>query len=265
MNLIEKEFLGKVLSDSDPNHQGRYKIHVPDLMHHISEDKGIWFKNHTHKNRITPSKNGNYGQYFPLQPETFVMVKFYENDYNTGYVDRIISDYELETLPLKIKDRDDFYQLIRTPKYNNIFTFHEDTTDEPPNSIHLYYNTHRTTLVIDEEGIHIHSDDNKDELITKDVDKLVKQNQKLHVKGNYDIYVEGETKIYSSGTCDVRSATTINCDAPIIHLNCGIAQTAEQAEIPERKYDQKSKSNDSETHMILGMNTYDDYDFFDRG
>ncbi len=264
MKLIEKEYLGIILPDKDPKHQGRYKVYIPNLMPHLAEDKGIWVKNHIHKNRVTPSEKGIYGSYQPLQEKTQVIIKFFENDYNTGYVDRIISDFEIESLPLKIKDRDDLHQIFRTPKNDNLFVLNEETTDQPANSIHLYFNKYRTTIVIDEEGIHVHSDDNRDELIEKDVDEETKQNQKLLIHGNYDIYTMGETKIYGEGTIDVRSGTSINCDAPVINLNCGSAGTAEQADVPERKYDEKTKSDPDNTRMIIKEDTFDDYDYFKK-
>ncbi len=254
MKLIEKEFLAKTLPDKDPKHQGRYKVYIPEFMYHILDTKGIWVKNHVHKHRITRSDVPAfkmYGQYFPLQSDTIVIVKFFRNDYNTGYIDRIVSDYEIESLPLAVTDRDDLTQMYRTPKYDNIHTIHEDTVDQPPNSIHIYYNQVRTTIVVDEEGIHIHSDDNEDKRIKKDYDQNVKQNKKVHVEGDFDVYVNGNCRNYSGGYYDIRSAQNIAEDAPMIYLNCGIAGTAKKAEIPERTYGQKSKSTSAETHMIL--------------
>lgn len=265
MKLTEKEFLANVLSDKDPKNQGRYKVHIPDLMHHLSETEGIFVKNHIHKNRITPSDNGNYGQYYPLQPGTIVMVKFFENDYNTGYIDRIVSDYEIDSLPLKIRDRDDFHQIFRTPKFDNLLVINENTTDQPPNSIHLYFNKYRTTIIIDEEGIHIYSDDNKDEEIKKDVDQLHHQNHKLHVKGNYDLYVDGEIKIYASGTINLQSGSGIHMDAPVIHMNSGTSQKAEPAVIPEARFNDKSKSDPSSTKRVIKEDgKFADYDYFKR-
>ncbi len=262
MKLNDKEFLAKVLPDLDPKHQGRYKVHIPEVMYHIAEDKGIWVKNHVHKDRVTRSEKGIYGQYFPLQSETIVIVKFFRNDFNTGYIDRVDSDFEKETLPLEVTDRDDIHQMFRTAKYDNIHTIHEDTVDQPPNSIHVYYNKHRTTIVVDEEGIHIHTDDNEDKTITKDYDQNVKQNKKVHVEGNFDVYVNGQCNNYSGMKYDIRSGTYIAEDAPMIYLNCGVAGVAAQAEIPTRTYTSKSKSTSSETHMILGAGERNDYKFF---
>lgn len=266
MKLTEKEFLGKILKNKDPKNQGRYCVHIPDLMLHLPEDEGIFVKNQIHKNRITPSDSGNYGQYFPLQPNTLVIIKFFEDDYNTGYIDRIISDFKNDSLPLLIKDRDDFHQIFRTPKYDNIFTIHENTTDQAPNSIHLYFNKYRTTIVVDEEGIHIHSDDNEDKKILKNSNINIKQNKKLHIQGNYDIYVDGETKIFSSGAIHMRSATTINMDAPTINLNCGYSATAEKAKIPTRKtnfLERSQKSDTDNTRMLIKIGgRFADFPYF---
>ena len=229
MNLTEREFLGKILPDLDAKHQGRYRVHIPSLMHHIAEDQGIWCKNHIHKNRITPSKDGIYGQYYPLHAETIVIVKFFENDYNTGYIDRIDSDYEIETLPLKIKDRDDLYQLYRTPKEDNLFVMNEDTKDQAPNSIHLYYNKYRTTFIVDEEGIHVYTQDRNEVQIVKnenttiglDCDKtvrksnhvLIKHNKKTMVYQDYDLFVQEKIREFSIDDHSTRSRTSINIDS----------------------------------------------------
>ncbi len=218
-NLINKEFLAKILEDEDPKYQGRYKVYIPELMPHLDENVGIWVKNQIHSYRVTPSEKGIYGQYFPLQVGTYVIVKFYENDLNTGYISRIISDHEINSLPFKITDRDDYYQIIRTPKYDNVIAINEDTKDQPANSIHIYFNKDRTNIIIDEQGIHIYTQDNCDIEIDKDehhhvhqnryrtVDQneeiLIKQNRKLEVDQNEDIYVKGNRKRTTEGNEDI--------------------------------------------------------------
>ena len=265
MKLTEKEFLGRVLKDPDPKNEGRYKVYIPDLMHHLPEDQGIFVKNHVHKNRITPSEQGNYGQYFPLQENTVVIVKFNSNDYNSGYIDRIVSDYEIDSLPLKVKDRDDFHQILRTPKYDNLLIINEDTQDQPANSIHLYFNKYRTTIIIDEQGIHIFSEDKKDEEINKDVNVRHNQNHKLHVVGNYDLYVNGEIKIKSDGPINLQSGSGIHMDAPVIHMNSGTSSSAEQAIIPTPVYNSKGKSTNTETHKVIKEgDSFIDNPFFKR-
>jgi len=129
-NLTETEFIGRIVPKDtdefhDPKQMGRYKVHIPTLMPHLDKDEGIWVKNHTHKWRITPSEVGEYGSYFPLQAKTYVIVKFFENDINTGYIDRIVSDWKeerdveaqdcVEPKPV-LEDRDEQYVIFKTPK-----------------------------------------------------------------------------------------------------------------------------------------------------
>ena len=85
-SLIECEFIGTILKGVDPLQQGRYKVHIPELMQHIAENRGIWCKNQVHSWRITSSDVGEYGSYFPLHVGTKVVVRFYKNDLNTGYI-----------------------------------------------------------------------------------------------------------------------------------------------------------------------------------
>lgn len=289
VDVTQREFLGKVLPDLDPKHQGRYKVFIPNLMPHIANDKGIWVKNHIHKNRITPSKDGNYGQYFPLHANTLVIVKFFENDYNSGYIDRIVSDFEIESLPLKVIDRDDLTQLFRTPKKNNIFVVNEETTDQPPNSIHLYFNEYRTIFIIDEEGIHISTLDNEDKEILKDNNQyvhgnkkvtidldnevLIKGNKKQTINGDYEIVVEGNLILTVKGQISMQSEVQIVSDAPVIHENSGLsipAMPTTGAVIPVRKaeYSERSeKSNVVVTRMIVkdpSSEKYADYNFFKK-
>ena len=153
--LVGKEFLGKILSDSDPAYQGRYKVHIPELQPHMDVSKGIWAKNQIADWRVTPSQKGIYGSYFPLQAGTMVIVKFFENQFETAYIERIVSDHCPQSLPLKTVDRDDYYQVIRTPKNNHLIALCETTTDKPANSIHIYYNNQAITIVADSTGLNI--------------------------------------------------------------------------------------------------------------
>ena len=290
-DITQHEFLGKTLPDLDPKHQGRYKVFIPNLMPHISQDNGIWVKNHTHKNRITPSDNGSYGQYFPLQPKTLVIIKFFENDYNTGYIDRIVSDFEQESLPLKVMDRDDLTQLFRTAKKKNIFVINEETVDQPPNSIHLYFNKYKTTFIVDEEGIHIFTEDNEDKKIKKNNNKhvvgnknvtvelnnelLIVGDRKLTINGDYDVVVNGNFRMSVTGLYSVQSETLIAGDAPEVHWNSGLSIAAIPtlgATIPVRKadyFERSVKSDEFITRQLVkdpdpSFNRFADYDFFHR-
>lgn len=207
-DLINKEFIGTVLPDKDNNHQGRYKINISELQPHTKESDGIWVKNHSCRNRISPSAVGVCGAYFPLQAGMAVIVKFFSNHMDSGYVDRIISDAYPETLPFEAIERDDFYLLLRTPIHDNIIAVYDgDTASKniPKNSIHVYFNKTRTTVVIDENGINIKTDDN--------INVTVAKNVKITVTGTADIKVTGNANISSAADVNVKAGANANVEA----------------------------------------------------
>jgi hypothetical protein len=196
-SLIGKDFIGKVLPDLDPRQMGRYRVHIPEIMQNIVEDRGIWCKNQVHAWRITPSDNGEYGSYFPLHPGTEVIVRFYHNDYNSGYISKIISDAEdssdkeaQDSVSVKssLMDRDEQYIIFKTPKKFNIFYVNEDTEKEP-NTIYLVYNRdgspeRRTVYRIDESGMHLWTRDNRRIRILLDENRQIDGNQTEYIKQN---------------------------------------------------------------------------------
>jgi len=207
-DLINKEFIGTVLPDKDNNHQGRYKINISELQPHTKESDGIWVKNHSCRNRISPSAVGVCGAYFPLQAGMAVIVKFFSNHIDSGYVDRIISDAYPETLPFEAIERDDFYLLLRTPIHDNIIAVYDgDTASKniPKNSIHVYFNKTRTTVVIDENGINIKTDDN--------INVTVAKNVKITVAGTADIKVTGNANVSSAADVNVKAGANANVEA----------------------------------------------------
>jgi hypothetical protein len=207
-DLINKEFIGTVLSDKDNNHQGRYKVNISELQPHTKDTDGIWVKNHSCRNRISPSAVGVCGAYFPLQAGMAVIVKFFSNHMDSGYVDRIISDAYPETLPFEAIERDDFYLLLRTPIHDNIIAVYDSDTASkniPKNSIHVYFNSTRTTVIIDENGINIKTDDN--------IDVTVAKNVKITANGTADIKVTGNTNITSAADVNIKSSGKTNIDA----------------------------------------------------
>lgn len=181
IDLYGRDFFGIVQPDPDPEMLGRYLVYIPILQPVLSEQKGIWVKNHvsTYSDNTDHSK-GRYGQYFPLKAGTKVMVRFYSNDFNSGYIERILHDdipnssytgtsanvdQDKEAIAMgrpkhkinvpfnAVSDRDEVYQIIRTPS-ENLFLIGENTSGDiiPKNSIHLYYRRNHSTLVIDEGG-----------------------------------------------------------------------------------------------------------------
>ncbi len=222
--LINREFLGFILPDPDTKHQGRYKVHVPELQPHMKDNVGIWAKNHVHKWRATYSRSGIYGSYYPLQPGTCVIVKFFDNHIESAYIDRIVSDYTVQSLPIKTIDRDDYYQLIRTPKKNHLIAFCEETTDKPVNSIHIYYDNQKITIVLDSSGLNIN--------VTGSTN--LKSSVNINIQSGADVNIKagGKCNIQSGGDCNVKAGGNCNVDAPMINLNCGAASDAAGASPP---------------------------------
>ena len=244
-SLIDREFIGTVLSTKDKMNQGKYKVNVPELQPHMKSSEGIWCKNHTHKYRVTPTGRGVCGSYYPLQPGMSVIVKFFANHIESAYVDRIISDAYSQTLPYEIIERDDYYQIIRTPRYNNLICIYEGpppppdadgnetpwTKDNaqasknvPKNSIHVYFNDTRTTIVIDETGINIKTLDN--------INTTVTGNVKLTVTGTVDIKSTGNMNIETAAIMNIKAGSMINMQAPMIYQN-GTAESAVDADLPK--------------------------------
>jgi hypothetical protein len=218
MELINKEFIGKVLPDKDKLNQGRYYVHIPELQTNVVENIGIPVKNHVHNYRVTPSQDGIYGSYFPLHANTIVIVKFFINHLNSGYIDRIISDADSQCLPFKIVDRDNYYQIIRTPKKDNLFAIYEGSTEAniPKNSIHLYFNNNRTVIVIDEEGITFKTDDNLRFKAKKNIEFISDQEIKTFAKQNISTLSNQKIKLYGKTGIEQKSDDFINLEATTI-------------------------------------------------
>lgn len=207
-SLVDREFIGTILPAKDTLHQGKYKVNVPELQPHMKETTGIWCKNHTCRHRVSPSQVGVSGSYYPLQAGMSVIVKFFANHIESAYIDRVISDAYANSLPYEIIERDDYYQIIRTPKHNNLICIYESDTaskNVPKNSIHVYFNDTRTTVVIDETGINIKTDDN--------INVTVAKNVKITVAGTADIKVTGNTNIETSADANVKAGGNANIEA----------------------------------------------------
>lgn len=222
--LSNREYAGVIVSGEDSENRGRYKVFIPELMYHVqsennTEDVGLFCMNHVCKYRNTQSHNGIYGQYFPLHPNTRVIVKFYEEDLSTGYIDRIIGDYHCESdvsgvssAPFKINstERDEYYQLLRTVA-EDLIAISCKTSSIPKNGIHIYNHTDQNVLILDEKGVHLYS---KSDL---DIDMTGKTS--IKIGGRTQLIVSGELHISVSGNC--------NIDAPRISLNCGLSKKEE--------------------------------------
>jgi len=207
-SLVNREFIGTVLLDKDTQHQGKYKVNIPELQPHMKTSTGVWCKNHTCRHRISPSEVGVCGSYYPLQAGMSVIVKFFANHIESGYIDRVISDAYPETIPYEIIERDEYFQIIRTPRHNNLIAIYEgdiDSLNVPKNSIHVYFNDTRTTVVIDETGINVKTADN--------INVTVAGNVKITVTGTTDIKVTGNTNVESAANINVKAGGNVNVQA----------------------------------------------------
>lgn len=201
--LSQKRYIGKILPDLDPKRQGRYKVHIPELMVHIPESSGIWCKNRF--NNMTGSINGEYGTYVPLHPDTVVLIEFVQDNFASGRIVDIVGDWFVDSLGkgqdanepiIDLNDRDNVYRLVKTPKKWNSIYINEETEKEP-NTIYLIYNRdnnpkRRTVLRIDESGVHWFTRDNKRIRIMGSENRQIDQNQTEYIKGYRTIHVLGE-------------------------------------------------------------------------
>ena len=216
MRLTDCVFQGTIIEGDDPKNRGRYRVVIPELMYNIYDqvEGYIYCNNHVTNSRNTSSNNGIYGQYFPLHAGTKVIVKFYAEDYETGYIDRIISDYYSDSMPLGIptKDRDEYYQLLRTVA-NDLFSVTCETSSLPKGGIHLYHKGDNVNLVFDETGIHIYSKKDFDQQI--DGESFIKINGNVNCvfSSELNIQITGPVKITSSGNCDISSGGLCNVQA----------------------------------------------------
>jgi len=131
-------------------------------------------------------------------------------------------------------DRDDVYLLVKTPKKNNAIYITEDTQEHEPNEIWISYNTKRTAIKIDENGIHIFTKDNETLKVTLDQKvEIVKssstkigENGIINIQNDYDVRVtgnitmsaEGDIKISANGKLELYSAgrMVLNSDSSLL-------------------------------------------------
>ncbi|MBC8427440.1 MAG: hypothetical protein H8D97_00970 [Proteobacteria bacterium] len=254
-----EQYEGIVLPDIDLMNRGRYKVHINELHTHIGVTSGIWCRNRTSPNSYNSDfPGGSYGSYFPLLPQTRVIVQFVSGDYHQGEIVRIIADQENGIrLPFMCipEARDQIFTVFRTPIYSNFLHINEVTAVQPMNSMHFYFNADlltgdtwcgdrdpitapstniRTKYIIDENGVHFCTADsvsvsiNTDGNIAINRNILVKigKNADIHIEGAAKVHIDGQTDLYVDGDINVKSDSTINIQGgPLINLNCGTSAT----------------------------------------
>lgn len=213
--LKNKEVPGIILAESENDYtdhrknRGRYRVYIPTYMQHRGLESVIWCKNHVHKYRygINESFEGDkliYGEYKPLQIGSRVIVKFFANDLSTGYIDRLITDYEDDSLPFKLEhvDQNDVYVLLRTAKHHNLIAVLEDTetTDIPKNSFHIYYDDDQVRIVMNEDGMYTWVTKDKFARILQNNTVWIEKDNKHFIHGNNRYLIKGNNIICIKGT-----------------------------------------------------------------
>jgi len=114
MKLVGRDFIGEIVEiSSEPQF---YKVKIPELIYLAGND-GLIVVDEVNKYWYSSSSVGTYGSFLPLFKGTKVVVRFKNNNLNSGYIDRIFS-YEI---PGKAKSNHPFYfLLINTPGQNKI-------------------------------------------------------------------------------------------------------------------------------------------------
>jgi len=302
--LTDREFGGiiggpeLVITDDDPSNRGRYRVLIPELMGNCWDDGDapIFCANQVTKYRDTrynaasvgegkEQPSGFYGQYFPLHPGTKVIVKFCNEDYQSGYIDRIIGDYYENSLPMALdtKDRDQYYQLLRTVDDDLIaITCDTISPSVPSRSMYFYHKKDNVKVTFDDKGIHIYTKQASDTQITKEayvnigkgLDIVVGESlqikvgtdNKVLISGNSDITINGNSTITVGGNCDIKANGLCNIQASKINMNCGFlggtgslaSNTLVQAETLGTAAEAANSVNESLTSATSELNALSD-------
>ena len=262
--LTDREFGGIIggelltVTDDDPSNRGRYRVLIPELMGNCYDDGDapIFCTNQVtkYRNTICNVGSGIYGQYFPLHPGTKVIVKFCNEDYQSGYIDRIIGDYYENSLPMALdtKDRDQYYQLLRTID-NDLIAVTCDTISEnvPNRGFHIYHKKDNIMVIFDDTGIHVY--DKKDLDTQIDGKAYIKVNDQVDcvfgskvnisiagdcnvdVASNCNLTVGGNCSTGVTGNCELKVGGNCNVDGALINLNCGLSKAPSISKIAEKE------------------------------
>lgn len=219
--LINKELPGIIQSENEEDYtdykknRGRYKVYIPTYMQHRGLKSVIWCKNHIHKYRygINESFEGDmliYGEYKPLQIGSRVIVKFFSNDMSSGYIDRLITDYEDNCLPFELEhvDQRDVNVILRTAKHHNLIAVLEDIETEfsdsdknvPKNSFHIYYDDDKVRIIANEDGLYTWVEKDKFTRILQNNTVWIEEDNKHFISGNNRYLIEGNNTICIKGT-----------------------------------------------------------------
>jgi hypothetical protein len=148
--IIEKSYIGVIKEGVSKELDGKYLVHIRELMGLDGALKPIWVKNEVLGNRFSrwldlESKDTkSSGSYFPLQPGMMVNVRFRGYTMESGYISNVVS-----YLPLVDKPgaRDTFYLLNKTVKNSWIYQ------DDARNLTHIMQSGGKSNITLDDNGI----------------------------------------------------------------------------------------------------------------
>lgn len=208
VQLKNKELPGVILPENQgdktdhPKNRGRYRVYIPTYMQHRGLKSVLWCKNHIHNYRygINEWYDGDkmiYGEYKPLHEGSRVIVKFFANDIEAGYIDRVISDYEDDCLPFALlhEDQNDVTVVARTGKNKNLIAILEDigTPNVPENTFHIYYDDDQVRIIMNPDGQYTWVAQNKFTRVHNNYTTWVHNHSTHHIDGVHRRYVdEGE-------------------------------------------------------------------------
>jgi phage gp45-like len=209
-NLQSTPFHGVILPGVDYKNQGRYKVHIPQLMPNIQDD-GIFVYNKIH-NQL----NTTYGEYKPLQAGTEVLISFKNGDYKNGEIIKIVENTAIaiqkREAPIPVpnvvpEDRDKITVLSRTNE-NHLVCLVDSTLPEdkggtlPGQSIHIYHGNGRERIVINSSGIHIVCDN-----FNLTATNMVNINCPQINIGNSKVNIHGSEINIGGGTINLKGTT----------------------------------------------------------
>ncbi len=152
--IKDKEYIGVIANGSNNQLDGKYLVHIRELMASDSSLKPIWASNEINGGKfsrwVDPSTKMvmSSGSYQPLRSGMMVNVKFRNDSMGSAYITNIIS-----YLPLvdKSEMRDSFYLVNKTLGGSWIYQ------DDSRNMTHIMQSNGKSNIVLDDSGVTLHS------------------------------------------------------------------------------------------------------------
>lgn len=153
-NVKDKEYIGVIKEGIDNRLDGRYLVHIRELMASDTSLKPIWAKNEVVGNRFSrwldfdTKSILSSGSYQPLRAGMVVNVRFRSDSLESAYITNVVS-----YLPLvdKSEMRDSFYLLNKTVNGSWIYQ------DDSRRFTHIMHGNGSSNIVLDDDGVTIHN------------------------------------------------------------------------------------------------------------